>query len=416
MERRRTVRVVLDVDSEAAALLEDTVETFLWSAQYVVDHAFEGEYVTTSKMTLDDGTYDDVREQTDGFNGGLVQAARNKAAEACRSVVARWKQGKEASKPEFTSPHVVYDHRTATFHDEYVTLATTEGRVRADYVLPDDARGTPHEEYLFADDYETTGAELHRQDGDWTLHIHCKRDVESNTSDQAATENGTVLGVDLGVDNIAVTSTGRFWTGDEYNHWHSEYEKRRSDLQQCGTRWAHEAIEAVSRTASGRFKTLLHRIANELLAEARETGCTVIAFEDLTGIRERTNASWGHKWAFKRLYEYVEYKAIIHGIAVEQVDPAETSQRCSHCGFTDPTNRDGETFACGKCGYENHADYNAAKNIGLRYLRCTQTGGDGGAPLGVRLNSGMVTVNGGYSPGSPEARTEVHAEIPERDW
>jgi hypothetical protein len=92
MEVRRTVPVVLDVDSDDAALLEDTVDAFLWSAQYVVDHAFEGEYVTTSKTQLDDETYDDVREATDEFNGGLVQAGRNKAAEACKSVTLLWKQ------------------------------------------------------------------------------------------------------------------------------------------------------------------------------------------------------------------------------------------------------------------------------------------------------------------------------------
>src|SRR6056297_194625 len=148
MAVRRTVPVALEVGSDDAALLEDTVDTFLWSAQYVVDHAFKGEYVTTSKATLDDETYDDVREKTDGFNGGLVQAARNKAAEACKSVVERWKQGKKASKPSMTAPHVVYDHRTATFYDNYVSLATTDGRVEADYRLPDDMDGTPHDEYL----------------------------------------------------------------------------------------------------------------------------------------------------------------------------------------------------------------------------------------------------------------------------
>ena len=88
--RRTTVPVALDVENDDAALLEDTVDTFLWCAQYVVDHAFQGEYVTTSKTTLDDETDDDVREVTDGFNTGLVQAARNKAAEACNSVVAHW--------------------------------------------------------------------------------------------------------------------------------------------------------------------------------------------------------------------------------------------------------------------------------------------------------------------------------------
>ena len=398
MEVRRTVPVDLDVDSTDAALLEDTVDTFLWSAQYVVDHAFEGEYVTTSKTTLDDETYDNVREATDGFNGGLVQAARNKAAEACKSVVARWKHGKKASKPRFTSPHVVYDKRTATFHDDYVSLATTDGRIEADYLLPDEDTGTPHSEYLFSDEYETTGAELHYRDGEWVLHVHCKRDVEIDTPEQATTENGTVLGVDLGVNNLAVTSTGTFWTGDEFDHWRREYENRRGDLQQCGTRWAHENIQSVGRKEDGRFKLMLHRISNELVAEARQNGCSVIAFEDLTGIRERTGVSWGHKWAFDRLYEYVEYKGGEHGITVKQVDPENTSRRCSHCGFTHPDSRDGGGFACQKCGYENHADYNAAKNIGLRYLRRNQTGGDGGAPLGVRLNSGTLNVNGGHSP------------------
>jgi IS605 OrfB family transposase len=410
MNVRRTVPVKLDVDSDDTALLEDTVDTFLWCAQYVTDHAFQGEYVTTSKTTLDDETYDDVREATNGFNGGLVQAARNKAADACKSVVARWKNGKKASKPTFTSPHVVYDHRTATFHDEYVSLATVDGRIEAAYVLPDEESDTPHAEYVFSDEYETTGAELHYTNGNWMLHIHCKTEMESDTPKQAPSENGTVLGVDLGVNQLAVTSTGTFWTGDEFDHWRREYEKRRGDLHDYGTRWAHENIQSVGRKEDGRFTMTLHRISNELVAEARDHGCSVIAFEDLTDIRDRTGASWGHKWAFDRLYEYVEYKAAEYGIDVEQVTPENTSRRCSTCGFTHPDNRDGESFECLKCGYQNHADYNASKNIGLRYLRRNQTGDGGGAPLGVRLNSGTLNVNGGYSPASTEARTGVHAE------
>ncbi|SDE73864.1 RNA-guided endonuclease InsQ/TnpB family protein [Halorientalis regularis] len=411
MEVRRTVPVTLDVESDDAALLEDTVDTFLWCAQYVVDHAFQGEYVTTSKTQLDDETYDDVREATNGFNGGLVQAARNKAAEACKSVVARWKNGKKASKPRITSPHIVYDHRTATFHDDYVSLATTDGRIEADYVLPDGDSDTPHAEYLFSDEYETTGAELHRKHGEWQLHIHCKKEIETDTPERATTTHGTVLGVDLGVNNLAVTSTGTFWTGDEFDHWRREYEKRRGDLQECGTRWAHENMQAVGRKEEGRFKMTLHRIANELVTEACNHECSVIAFEDLSDIRERTGASWGHKWVFNRLYEYVEYKAAEYGITVEQVGPENTSRRCSHCGFTHPANRESESFECQKCGYQNHADYNAAKNIGLRYLRRNQTGGDEGALLGVRLNSGIVNVNGEYeSPAEISARTGVHAE------
>jgi IS605 OrfB family transposase len=294
-----------------------------------------------------------------------------------------------------------------------VTLATTDGRIEADYILPDDKRETPHAEFLFSDEYETTGAELHCTNDDWMLHIHCKTDVEFDTPDEATTENGTVLGVDLGVTNLAVTSTGTFWTGDEFHHWRREYENRRGDLQACGTRWAHESIQSVGRKEAGRFKLILHRISNELVAEAYDHGCSVIAFENLNGIRERTGASWGHKWAFNRLYDYVEYKATEYGISVEHVDPENTSRRCSTCGFTHLDNRDSESFECLKCGYENHADYNTAKNIGLRYLRRNQTGSGGGAPVGVRLNSGMLNANGEFVPPAEDsARAGVHAESP----
>ena len=87
---------------------------------------------------------------------------------------------------------------------------------------------------------------------------------------------------------------------------------------------------------------------------------------------------------------------------MKQINPAYTSQRCSKCGFTHEDNRPHtnaqDEFGCLKCGYDVHADYNAAKNIGLKYLRDQQKSRRGGAPVGVRLNSGTLNVNGEYSP------------------
>jgi IS605 OrfB family transposase len=320
-----------------------------------------------------------------------------------QGVVARWKHGEYAGKPHFSKPTVVYDKRCASFHDEYVSLATVDRRIEIDYVLPDPERDTPHSRYLDTDDFEVTSAELHHRDGEWFLHLRTKAEMEFDTPEQATTGHPTVLGVDLGVNQLAVTSTGVFWSGHEFDHWRREYEKRRASLQQCGSHHAHENIQAVGRKETGRFTMMLHRIANGIIAEAAQNGCTVIAFEDLTGIRDRLpGASWGHEWAFERLHEYVEYKAKMYGIAVEKVDPEHTSRRCSTCGFTHHDNRDGEDFECLKCGYENHADYNAAKNIGLRYLRCNQTGDGGGAPVGVRLNRGTLNANGEFEPPAGE--------------
>jgi transposase len=94
----------------------------------------------------------------------------------------------------------------------------------------------------------------------------------------------------------------------------------------------------------------------------------------------------------------VEYKANEYGIEVVQVDPRNTSKRYSTCGFTHDDNRLGEAFACQQCGYENHADYNASKNIGLQYLRRSQNAGDGGAPVDVRVDRGTPNVSGEYVP------------------
>lgn len=206
---------------------------------------------------------------------------------------------------------------------------------------------------------------LQHRDGEWYFHASVRK-VEADENDsEPDTEHRTVLGVDLGVNNIAVTSTGTFWSADSFNHWRREYEKRRASMQQCGTRHAHEAMQGVGRKEYGRFEIYLHRVANELLEEAVENGCSHIIFEDLTHIREDIpEARWQHIWAFRRLYEHVEYKATEHGVEAVQVESRNTSRRCSTCGFTTKANRpDQETFCCQQCGYENHADYNAV--VGL---------------------------------------------------
>ena len=407
MEVCRTVPVKLDVSDETADLLHETIDEFLWAANYVVDAAWDGEWAETRSSVLHEQTYDDVREQT-RLHSNHVQSARDRAVDALEGVVAKWSKGEYASLPTFSTPFVEYNQRNVTLYDDHASLSTVDGRVTAEYVLPDETRDTPHSEYLHSDEWEQTGATLHYRRGNFYLHVRTKADVDA--PDPAV--NGAVLGVDLGVENIAVTSTGVFWSADELNHWRAEYVERRKSLQECGTRDAHENVQAVGRTETGHFEQHLHRVANELLKEATENGCTVVAFEGLTDIRDRMpNARKFHEWAFRRLYEYILYKAEKRGIRVEQVNPKNTSRRCSSCGFTHKDNRPSQdTFCCQQCGYEDHADYNAAKNIGYRLLR-NQTGGEGGAPVGVRLNTGMLNANG-VKPVPDSVRAGVHGESP----
>lgn len=64
----------------------------------------------------------------------------------------------------------------------------------------------------------------------------------------------------------------------------------------------------------------------------------------------------------------------------------------------------------GESGYENHANYNAAKTR-PRYLSHSRIGCDGGVPLGMHLHGGRLNVKRESRPLRPHVRLDgVHAE------
>ena len=74
-----------------------------------------------------------------------------------------------------------------------------------------------------------------------------------------------------------------------------------------------------------------------------------------------------HSWAFAQLGQFIAYKAAGAGVPLVYVDPAYTSQMCSSCGHVGRKNRPSQaTFCCTSCGFAEHADVNAARNIAAR--------------------------------------------------
>ena len=404
MEVVRNIQVKLDVSTEDSDVLDETFEQFRHAAQHVADHGWDDNphNITKTKNTLHHETYSDVRENL-SLQSSLVQSARNLAATAlgnCKDRIID-EDGK-ASKPEFNGTVVVYNGRTITYNDDRVSLATVDDRVTADYVTPVNEDGTPFEDY-WTDDWEKTEATLHKRDGTYYLHVAVKKEVDPADSTDDESENGVVLGVDLNVDGyVAVTSTGAFLGNADYlTHRRDEYERRRGNLQQTGTRSAHLTIKSIGSRFARWSADYLHRISKALVQEARENDCTAIAFENLKHIRKRiSNASKFQQWAFRELHRHVEYKAEEYGIDVDDVAPAYTSQRCSHgeCGFTHEDNRDGDEFECLKCGKQLHSDYNAARNIGWRLVQHRLKSGAGRASSQVALKSGTVNANGRFRP------------------
>ncbi|WP_042662523.1 RNA-guided endonuclease TnpB family protein [Haloferax sp. ATB1] len=401
MEVVRNIQVKLDVSKEDAEVLDETFEQFRHAAQHVADHGWDDNpyNITDTKNTLHKETYSDVRDEL-SLQSSLVQSARNLAATALGNCKDRIFDGERASKPEFRGSVVVYNGRTITYNDDHVSLATVGDRVTAEYVTPVNEEGTPFEDY-WTDEWEKAEATLHKRDGTYYLHVAVKKDVDTSCDEES--ENGVVLGVDLNVDGyVAVTSTGAFLGNADYlNHRRDEYERRRGNLQQTGTRSAHLTMQSIGDRFARWSADYLHCISKEIVQDAVENDCTAIAFENLKHIRNRiSNASKFQQWAFKELQRHVEYKAEEYGIDVDDVNPAYTSQRCSHgeCGFTHEDNRDGDEFECLKCGKRLHSDYNAARNIGWRLVQHWLKSGAGRATSQLALKSGTLNANGRFRP------------------
>lgn len=141
---------------------------------------------------------------------------------------------------------MVYDKRSATFYRSKVSLSTVNGWVECDFELPADSP-TPSEQYVLSEDYEFRASTLQYDTATNEFYFHITTQTyDSDDSDESEesgeTEHQTVLGVDLGVNSLAMASTGTFWQGDEYDYWRDEFEKRRGAMQQRGTQAAHNAL------------------------------------------------------------------------------------------------------------------------------------------------------------------------------
>lgn len=185
------------------------------------------------------------------------------------------------------------------------------------------------------------------------------------------------IGVDRGqnVPVAAATPDGPvvFWQAARIRHVRRVYAARRRKLQQAGK---HKAVLKLERKERRIVTHINHGISKSLVAMAKRLGAG-IRLEDLTGIRQgtrqrqTTKADAGQNrdyWPFYQLETFVRYKALARGVAVDAVRPHYTSKTCHACGAINQRRK--HAYVCTRCGYQAHADANAAMNIRDWYGLC----------------------------------------------
>ncbi|MBV9386712.1 MAG: transposase [Chroococcidiopsidaceae cyanobacterium CP_BM_ER_R8_30] len=220
-----------------------------------------------------------------------------------------------------------------------------------------------------------TATLLKRQNGTYYLNIQLEFQPE------LPQETDWVLGVDLGRTDIAVSSEGDKYSGKQITKIRDHYAKLRSVLQHKaakGTRSSRRRCREIQKRLSGkeeRFQAHTNHLISYRLVQKAKTQKQVIALEDLTGIRERTNElpmtkterRRSNSWSFYQLRFFLTYKCIKFGVKLVLVNPAYTSRTCHKCLHIHheqgKSYRSGKSFRCGHCSWSGDADLNGAINI-----------------------------------------------------
>ncbi len=194
--------------------------------------------------------------------------------------------------------------------------------------------------------------------------------------DQPVAGIADVIGVDLGLVNLAVDDRDVSFSGEPIEEVRRRHHTRRRALQKKRTRCAKHALRRAS-GGQARYRRLTnHVIAKAIGADAERDRC-MIALEGLAGIRNRVQANRHQRarvanWGFAEMRSLIEYKAALRGIPVVLIDPRHTSQPCGCCGLIERRHRPNrDTFQCIGRGFAASADHNAARVIRQRGMLAT---------------------------------------------
>ena len=188
--------------------------------------------------------------------------------------------------------------------------------------------------------------------GRWYLNVVVKV--------QAPPSTGTAsVGIDLGLTEAAVTSTGERIEGRFY---------RKLETQLGMAQRAHkkQRVKAIHAKIANQRKDLLHQFSAQLVKNNAAIFVGDVASAKLVKTR-MAKSTLDAGWSMLRAM--LEYKSHQAGIVFEVVNESYTTQTCSCCGAipaSSPKGRAGlriREWTCSECGAVHERDVNAARNI-----------------------------------------------------
>ena len=178
------------------------------------------------------------------------------------------------------------------------------------------------------------------------------------------------VGIDLGLNRIAVTSEGKIISGSDYIRTKRKIRylkrclQRKKRIRTKKSDSARKHLRKLKRKELNYSKNYIHHLANELL----KTNCNTLVLEDLSSLKDHSKGRLQNnklsQVPFFQLLTILKYKAQALGKRVETVNPAYTSKD-DYRGIEKGIRKGCRYYASDKVVLD--ADLNASINIGKRW-------------------------------------------------
>lgn len=197
------------------------------------------------------------------------------------------------------------------------------------------------------------------------------------------TKTTSSIGIDMGINKFAAISTGKYVNSanifrklenrlakaqrklSRKKKFSNNYNKQKKRIQHIHSKIANSRLDFLHKLSTKLSKNhalivvealKIKNMSKSAKGDIDEHGRNVKAKSGLN--KSILDQGWG---LFRTL---LKYKLDWNGGIYLEVPPKHTSQKCNKCTYTCKENRRTQgSFKCLKCGYEDNADLNAARNI-----------------------------------------------------
>jgi len=337
------VRTSAKIKVETSSEVKETISVYSKALQHCIDTAWEMRI--RNNIKLHPFVYLDIRKM--GLRSQLAVAC---IKQACGMVK------KAKTKPLINRTSMRYNFpRSASLKNNVLSISTIKGRRKFNVSVPDCFQ-------IYFKDWKVCESLLMIDKFNRTFFMFT---FSSNIGAKSSNQQ-RVLGIDVGINNLAVTSERRFY-GKDIKQKRIKHDNFVSRLQSKCTKASKRKLKALSGSWTKFMRWTNHNISRRIVDSLNEGD--VIVMEDLSGIRQSAKYNkWVHKWAFRQLQSFIEYKSSMKGIRVVYVNPSYTSKECNRCHNRNTIRHSG-FFECKTCGHSLQSDLNGARNIAQLYMR-----------------------------------------------